>query len=628
MRIGNARSGKYEWEEQLTVMPWYDGEWDIYLEPVDEALAEKAAQWTEKLCLSGLFGYSEESRWSGYYSIRTSNGELPASKAFFDCSSMIISAYIFAGLEIDPVGYTGNMEKIFSSTGLFTAKKDYKYLKDCEYGKRGGIWILSGEHTVICLDNGAKAEKFSEEEIRKAKIRYRSYLKSRKHRLSHVTGAAAGLIRNSDKDRFRFAGEGIINAFDEVTDNSHADKILRYGLAGDELIEIDSKVSYIPLDEIPDKVKETFVAYEDVRFYNHKGYDLRGIIRSLVNNIRGRHVQGASTITMQLVKMLFLYQYRRKIKYKLSQLYLAVLLERHYSKDEILELYINTLYFSNRIYGFDMASRFYFNKSPKELSLSECVYLAVISQRPNRLNPLRSPELTESYRQKRLKYFYKRNLITEEEFNESIKEVPVVCCKKKDGSDPSVHYKEIYSFEFDRTLGRFSQNVQKVYDRLCEAGFAKSVIAGIMGNLYVESYIRPDAGISFGNPGAVGIVQWNGERKSDLQESMPDTWMELDAQIDYLLSELREDGGFCSLVKEDDQQTVEYYSDLFQAVVVRNIHVDTIEESGSGISNEAGPFAGRISHVPNQYDGKYYLDADRRRNYSRIISLCIQKMEE
>jgi penicillin-binding protein 1A len=150
--------------------------------------------------------------------------------------------------------------------------------------------------------------------------------------------------------------------------------------------------SAVPIGELPPYVGKAFVAIEDRRFYAHWGIDAVGLARALVKNITaGRAEQGGSTLTQQLAKNLFLTQ-ERTMSRKGQEALLALWLERNYSKDQILELYMNRVYFGAGAYGIEAASQKYFGKSARALSLGEAAVLAGLVQSPSRLAPNRNPE--------------------------------------------------------------------------------------------------------------------------------------------------------------------------------------------------------------------------------------------
>lgn len=156
-------------------------------------------------------------------------------------------------------------------------------------------------------------------------------------------------------------------------------------------IETDD-ARYVTAEEIPKKVAAAFVALEDRRFYTHKGYDVRAIGRALVTNIKNRAVvEGASTITQQLVKNTHL-DAGRTLSRKLNEIAIARKIERAYSKDEILAMYLNVIYFGGGAYGIADASRLYFGCAPDELTTAQAATLAGILKNPSRYSPANSIE--------------------------------------------------------------------------------------------------------------------------------------------------------------------------------------------------------------------------------------------
>ncbi|PTM39950.1 penicillin-binding protein 1A [Bosea sp. 124] len=151
----------------------------------------------------------------------------------------------------------------------------------------------------------------------------------------------------------------------------------------------------ITIGEVPPYLPKAFVAIEDRRFYDHFGIDPVGLARAMVNNLRrSGGVQGGSTLTQQLAKNLFLTQERTAAR-KIQEAILALWLERTYSKDQILELYLNRVYFGSGAYGVEAAAQRYFNKSARSVTIAEAAMLAGLVQAPSRLAPNRNPEAAE-----------------------------------------------------------------------------------------------------------------------------------------------------------------------------------------------------------------------------------------
>ncbi|MDA9499583.1 transglycosylase domain-containing protein [Bradyrhizobium sp. CCBAU 11357] len=152
----------------------------------------------------------------------------------------------------------------------------------------------------------------------------------------------------------------------------------------------------VALKDLPPFLPKAFIAIEDRRFYSHFGIDPVGILRALVTNVLHRGVsQGGSTLTQQLAKNLFLTQ-ERTIQRKLQEVELAIWLERKHSKDEILELYLNRVYFGSGAYGVEAAAQKYFGKSAKNVTVAEAAMLAGLVKSPSRLAPNRNPEGAEA----------------------------------------------------------------------------------------------------------------------------------------------------------------------------------------------------------------------------------------
>ncbi len=164
--------------------------------------------------------------------------------------------------------------------------------------------------------------------------------------------------------------------------------------------------------QIPKVLKDAVVAVEDRRFYSHHGVDVVGIFRALWVNLRkGGISQGGSTITQQLAKNLFLTP-QRTFKRKIQELILAQRIERYFTKDEILCLYLNSVYFGSGIYGIGPAARYYFNKDCSRLGLSEASLLAALLKAPEKYSPIRHPGLAYKRRKLVLESMVKCGFIT------------------------------------------------------------------------------------------------------------------------------------------------------------------------------------------------------------------------
>src|SRR5271155_78862 len=147
---------------------------------------------------------------------------------------------------------------------------------------------------------------------------------------------------------------------------------------------------YLPSAAIPALVKEAFISAEDKNLYSHRGFDPEGIVRAAFVFMQGnKHVQGASTITQQVAKN-FLLTADRTVERKIREILLSLRIESAYSKDKILELYLNEIYLGLGNYGVAAAALNYFGKSVHELSVAEVAYLAALPKEPSALNPFRN----------------------------------------------------------------------------------------------------------------------------------------------------------------------------------------------------------------------------------------------
>lgn len=177
---------------------------------------------------------------------------------------------------------------------------------------------------------------------------------------------------------------------------------------------------YILYENINPLLIDSFIVIEDKDFFNHSGLDLIRIISAFITNIKHNTIkQGASTISQQVARILYLNN-EKSIKRKLKEAYLAIYIEEHYSKEKILELYLNGLYFGDNIYGIASASYFYFNKNQNELNLSECAYLASIINSPNTYLKEENNESSLKRKDLVLSLLYRYNYITNEEYHNAL----------------------------------------------------------------------------------------------------------------------------------------------------------------------------------------------------------------
>ncbi|MCL4457417.1 MAG: PBP1A family penicillin-binding protein [Nitrospirae bacterium] len=174
--------------------------------------------------------------------------------------------------------------------------------------------------------------------------------------------------------------------------------------------------NFIPHYQIPERIKKAFIAVEDQRFYSHPGVDIIGILRALYKDLIAQSiVEGGSTITQQLAKMLFL-KPEKSLSRKVREAMISVQIEKKYTKDEILGMYLNQAYFGTRAYGIEAAAQTYFDKPIRDLSLGEAALLAGLQKAPTLYSPFRNPGKALTRRQIVLTKMLESRLISRDEY--------------------------------------------------------------------------------------------------------------------------------------------------------------------------------------------------------------------
>jgi penicillin-binding protein 1A len=219
----------------------------------------------------------------------------------------------------------------------------------------------------------------------------------------------------------------------------------------------DTGGAAIRLEELPPFLPRAFIAIEDRRFYSHWGVDPIGIVRALVNNAIGRRgVQGGSTLTQQLAKNLFLSQ-ERTLSRKIQEATLALWLEQKYSKDRILELYLNRVYFGSGAYGVDAAAEKYFGHPAKDVTLPEAAMLAGLMKAPSRLAPNHNPQAAIDRASEVITAMAQAGFITESEAQDALAH-PAHAVRGRDSS--SVNYAADYVMDvLDDTIGAINEDI-------------------------------------------------------------------------------------------------------------------------------------------------------------------------
>lgn len=170
----------------------------------------------------------------------------------------------------------------------------------------------------------------------------------------------------------------------------------------------------IPIEQVPQYFIDALISVEDQSFYSHKGINFQGIIRAFIVNILSGYIkEGGSTLTQQLAKTLFTSRKRTYFR-KLHEIWFALQIEKIYTKEEILEFYFNEMYFGHGAYGIESASKLYFDKTTKKLTIAEATLLVGLPAAPNKYSPLRNPGISMKRHWKVFKNMIAKNLITKE----------------------------------------------------------------------------------------------------------------------------------------------------------------------------------------------------------------------
>ena len=234
-----------------------------------------------------------------------------------------------------------------------------------------------------------------------------------------------------------------------------------------DVLEAESRDA-VKLEDVSPYVKEAFLAIEDKKFYSHHGLHFKGIIRAVLTNfLKGKATQGGSSITQQLAKNAFLTP-ERTFARKVKEAILTYQIERTYTKDEILERYLNEIYFGSGSYGIENAADQYFRKDPKDLNIAEAALLAGIPNRPTKYDPNRSLENALHRQQIILKEMFEDGRITKEEYEEALA------------------YK--FELENEENVKNVPKNTSIIYNRRPKKAYNNPELTTIVENYLAEIY--------------------------------------------------------------------------------------------------------------------------------------------
>ena len=237
--------------------------------------------------------------------------------------------------------------------------------------------------------------------------------------------------------------------------------ITYYDKYGNDLFQEREKNDYVELSNISDYVKNAIVSIEDKNFYNHKGFDYLRIVKAMFVNIKSKKIkEGASTISQQYIKNLYL-TFDKTWERKIQEALLTLELETHYSKNEILEGYLNTIDFGAGNYGIKEASKYYFNKEPKDLTLAEASIIVGIPKNPSYYNPVTHYKNAKDRQKDVLSSMVKNKLITTDDMNKAYDEK-----LKFYGKNDKVELSSIYYYK-DAVLKELS-NIKEIPSSLLD----------------------------------------------------------------------------------------------------------------------------------------------------------------
>lgn len=273
---------------------------------------------------------------------------------------------------------------------------------------------------------------------------------------------------------------------------------------------------FVPHEEIPDLVKHAFISAEDKNFYNHKGYDPRGIVSAAIDAARGGRLRGASTISQQVVKN-FLLSSDRTVERKIKELILSIRLENALEKDEILELYLNEIFLGQNSYGVAAAAQTYYNKTLDELTAGEAAYLASLPKRPGTLHPVRQYDAAVGRRDFVLREMKENGYISEETYSAE-RESPLL----------SVQNGDFESFRVARPdRDYFTDEIRRQLSR----NFGEEEFFG--GGLSIRATQNPELQVKASEALRIGLVSYDRSRgewrasENILPEEVlgsPETW--------------------------------------------------------------------------------------------------------
>ncbi len=209
----------------------------------------------------------------------------------------------------------------------------------------------------------------------------------------------------------------------------------------------------IPLQEIPETLRQALLTMEDQHFFSHFGIDVKGILRAMLHNIRAvRYAEGGSTITQQLAKVLFLTP-DKSLRRKMKEAILALMIEKNYTKDRILELYLNQIYLGSGAYGAEAAANIYFGKKSRDLNLEECALIAGLPRSPSRYSPFNNMERARERRDLVLKMMLQEGHITPDQHSHAAAK-PINVIPRQENIHIAPYFIQLVTQELEKQFGQ------------------------------------------------------------------------------------------------------------------------------------------------------------------------------
>ncbi|MFH1832879.1 MAG: transglycosylase domain-containing protein [Candidatus Levyibacteriota bacterium] len=365
-------------------------------------------------------------------------------------------------------------------------------------------------------------------------------------------------------------------------------------------IYTDKNQTFIPLSQIPKQVQQATIAIEDRNFYTHGPIDIRGIARAFFSTVFKKQLQGGSTITQQLVKNSLLTP-ERTLPRKIKEIFLSFITELIYPKDKILEMYLNQIPYGGTVWGVETASRTYFGKSAKDLTLAESALLAGLPESPTTYSPFGShPELAKTREQEVLKQMQEQGFISKKQLDEALKE-PLRFQKVADNIKAPhfvLYVKDLLIKKYGAQIFEKGGLVVKTTLDQSIQDFAQNAIASEVAKLN-SSHVTNGASL-ITNPATGEILAMIGSK--DYFDS------EIDGNVNVTLA-LRQPG---SSIKP-----INYAVGLIHGFTAATLFVDQLS---------CFPNPGHEQYCPVNYDGKWHGAVLMREALGNSINIPAVKM--